>query len=668
MNSSIIRGVLAHARHAPVKHRFKYPVYFYCFDLDELPALDYRLPLFGYNRLRPVSLFEDRYMDEGIAGLRDKLFRYVKGAGCETKIHRVMLITSPSYFNFVFNPVSFYHCLAADGSPVCTVVEVNNTFGERHLYLLSKRDDGKTGFPVSYSAPKAFHVSPFNNMDGSYRFHFSDPAGEMQIQIRLSRQGEDIFTAAIRGERIPLTTKNQLITLLRYPATPWKTVPRILGQALRLFAVKKLPFFDNPPPTSAMTIRRRAPSRLEKFCRKQVEGLLENVSRGELTVTFPNGEKREYGKREDALRADLVITDHRFFPRVILGSDIGFGEGFMEGIWESSNPANLMRILVRNMDTAMDSELPIARLAHAFGRLLDKARHNTLSGSRRNIQRHYDLSNDFFALFLDDSMTYSSAIHKAPDESLETAQMNKLHHLIKKGHISEKDHVLEIGFGWGAFAIEAVRRTGCRVTGLTLSKAQHTFAQERVKQAGLEDRITLLLKDYRKMTGTFTKIVSIEMLEAVGHKYLGSFFRQCDRLLAPDGLVVLQVITVPDQQYNGYKGHEDWIQRHIFPGGHLPSVSALCGAMTSHSRLIVDQLENIGPHYAETLKIWRERFTENASKLPGLGFDEVFRKKWLFYLACSEAQFAERALGNIQLVLTRPLNTQMGLKTSGMGS
>lgn len=659
MNSSIIKGYVEHARLAPVKHRFRYPVYFYCFDLDELPVLDRSLPLFGYNRLRPVSLFDSRYLERGEGSLREKLFRFLKVEGCEAEVRKVMLITSPSYFNRIFNPVSFYYCLATDNNPVCTVVEVNNTFGERHLYLLTKREDGHTGFPVTYTAPKTFHVSPFNNMEGVYRFHVSGLGREVHIRIHLIRQGEVIFKAGLRGESVPLTAKNQLMTLLQYPITPWKTIPRVLGQALRLFAGKRLPAFDKPTPRSPMTIRRKGPTLFERFCQRQVEGLLGRIRQGGLTVTFPDGRQRVYGEKEISLQADLVIDDYRFFPRVVLGSDIGLGESFMEGMWRSDHPTELMRILVRNMDTAGDTELPAARLAHALGHFLDRARHNTLMGSRRNIRRHYDLSNEFFALFLDDSMSYSCAIHNSPEESLEAAQRNKLHHLIEKGRISEKDHVLEIGCGWGGFAVEAVKRTGCRVTGITLSKAQHDHARERVRQAGLEDRITLLLKDYRRMTGTFDRIVSIEMLEAVGHNYLGTFFRQCDRLLAPNGLVVLQVITVPDQQYEWYRNHEDWIQRHIFPGGHLPSLSVLCRAITDHSLLLVDHLENIGPHYAETLRIWRERFAANAGKLEGLGFNKVFRRKWLFYLACCEAQFAERALGNLQLVLTRPKNRTM---------
>jgi cyclopropane-fatty-acyl-phospholipid synthase len=656
VNSFLIKGQVEHARLTPVRHQFRYPVALYCIDLDELPELDRRLPLFGYNRLRPLSIFDSRYLDRGKGSLREKLFRYLETQGCDAQVQRVMLITAPSYFNRVFNPVSFYYCLGAGDAPVCMVVEVNNTFGERHLYLLTNREDGRSGFPCVYTVPKAFHVSPFNDMEGTYRFSFSSLRGGVDIQLRLIREGETVLVVRLWGAGVPLTAKSQLLNLLKYPILRWKTIPRIHGQALRLFVNKGLPYVGKPTPNSPMTIRSKGPTFFERFCRKRVEGLLRGLRHGGLTVTFPDGAQRVYGKKTSPLQADLVIADARFFPRVILGSDIGLGESFMEGMWRSDHPTELIRILVRNMDMAMGSELPVARVVHALGHHLDRARQNTFAGSRRNIRRHYDLSNDFFALFLDDSMTYSGGIHESPGVSLEAAQRTKLRQLISKAGISADDHVLEIGCGWGAFAVEAVRCTGCRVTGITLSEAQYAHALDRVKQAGLEDRITLRLMDYRHMTGTFDKIVSIEMLEAVGHTYLKTFFRQCDRLLAPNGVMVLQVITVPDQQYNSYRTQEDWIQRHIFPGGHLPSLAVLCEMMTKHSDFIVEHLENIGPHYAHTLRLWRERFVANSDKLPALGFDDMFKRKWLFYLASCEAQFAERALSNLQLVLTRPKN------------
>jgi cyclopropane-fatty-acyl-phospholipid synthase len=250
-------------------------------------------------------------------------------------------------------------------------------------------------------------------------------------------------------------------------------------------------------------------------------------------------------------------------------------------------------------------------------------------------------------------MSYSCAIFRSPDETLEAAQRNKKHSIIEKAEIAEDDHVLEIGCGWGGFALEAVKKTGCRITGITVSQAQHDYAQRLVSAEGLEEKISVLLCDYRHVTGKFDKIVSIEMLEAVGHRFLGTFFEACDRLLKEGGRVVLQTITVPDQRYDSYRKGVDWIRKHIFPGGHLPSLKALTAAMTSHSKLNIVGVENIGAHYARTLREWRNRFNENIDTLTDMGFDKTFQRKWVYYLACCEGGFAADALGDLQIVLRR---------------
>lgn len=290
---------------------------------------------------------------------------------------------------------------------------------------------------------------------------------------------------------------------------------------------------------------------------------------------------------------------------------------------------------------------------------LGKNRKNTLSCSAKIIQAHYDLSNEFFQVLLDQTMTYSCGLYLSPEDDLETAQRNKLQSIIRNARIDSNDHVLEIGCGWGSFAMEAAKRTGCRVTGITISKAQCSLARERVRQAGLEDRIAILLKDYREIQGSFDKIVSIEMLEGVGHKYFGAFFQCCDRLLKPNGLLVLQVITYPDQGYKSYRKECGWIPKHIFPGGLLPSLTALCEAMTASSSFIVEDLENIGIHYVRTSRDWRARFLAGIDRVSQLGFDREFQRKWLYYLSLCEAGFATRTQNDLQLVLTRIHNTRL---------
>jgi cyclopropane-fatty-acyl-phospholipid synthase len=366
-----------------------------------------------------------------------------------------------------------------------------------------------------------------------------------------------------------------------------------------------------------------------------------------------------FGPRDDIGQTHMKINDYRFFSRVVLGGDIGLGEAFMFDEWDTDDLPALLGFFFRNRQFFEEGEFKQGLLLRMVEKLRYLSRANSLVGSRRNIRQHYDLSNAFFQTFLDPSMAYSSAIFKHSGEPLAVAQQNKYGTLIDKLRLSSGDHLLEIGCGWGGFAIEAVRRTGCRITGITISKDQYTLARERVRQAGLQDRIRIQFRDYRKMGGRYDKIVSIEMLEAVGHAYYGTFFRQLDRLLAPHGIAVIQTITIPDQRYDLYRKTHDWIQKHIFPGGLLPSLTIITQTMTRHSSLMIDDVENIGNHYATTLARWHRRFIANLDRVAQLGFDREFQRKWAYYLGSCEAGFRERALGNLQLVLTREGNHRL---------
>jgi len=286
-------------------------------------------------------------------------------------------------------------------------------------------------------------------------------------------------------------------------------------------------------------------------------------------------------------------------------------------------------------------------------------RKNSISKSRKNISRHYDLGNDFFQLFLDPTMTYSCAFFTSKDETLEDAQKNKYQKIIAKADINPKDHVLEIGCGWGGFAIEAAKTAGCRITAVTLSEEQYRFAKESVSKHGLGDKIEVRLQDYREIKGQYDKIVCIEMLEAVGHKYLGNFFGICDRLLKKNGIIVIQTITTPDQEYQKKYRKSDWIKKHVFPGGQVPSLTTIYNAMTHSSSLVVESAENIGDHYALTLNKWRQAFNENQEQLRKMNFDIEFIRQWDYYLALCEAAFSKSALGDLQLVLTRQVNDRL---------
>jgi len=403
-----------------------------------------------------------------------------------------------------------------------------------------------------------------------------------------------------------------------------------------------------------MTIHSNSPTILQKFCMTVVLHLLSKISIGQITLVLPDGRAKHFGDRSSPWSAEIKISDYRFFSDFILKGDVGLGESFMAGVWDTTDITLLFRVFIKNRRLLRDGNPAAAWLLRQKNRLLQFAHKNTMIGSRKNIRYHYDLNNEFFQKFLDPSMVYSCGIYHSEYDSCADAQKNKIISIINKARLKATDHVLEIGCGWCGFAMEAVRQTRCRITGITVSEAQRQFAVDRVKQEGLENNIDILLKDYREISGIYDKIVSIEMLEAVGHLYFGTFFQVCDRLLKPGGLLVIQVITIIDQHYDEYRREADWIQKHIFPGGLLPSVTVLCKAATKYSSFVMENLEDIGLHYAVTLRDWREKYLRDIDSVSAMGFDRSFLRKWEYYLAICEAGFAERALGDIQVVFRKP--------------
>lgn len=658
MNSRIYIGDVMHARLAPVEHRFVYPLYWYVFDLDELPQLDREVRGFGYNRMNLVSIRDADYL-RGAGSIREKLMAVLRERGCDDGVARVELVTMARCFNYIFIPVSFYYGYRADGSLRCAVAEVNNTFRERHLYVLDRPKGDAPQFLVRYEHPKAFHVSPFNDLRGGYEFSLSALGDEMNVRVDLVRDGGTVIQTALRGKAIPLTTENLRRTVWRRPLTAALNIPRIVWEAGKLYFGKKLEVHAKPPPSSPMTFE-ADPTLRERAAVRAVTAFFSRIRRGVLTVVMPDGSRRRFGGAEPGREVEMRAPTYRFFWRMLRDGDVGFGECYVERDMDCDDVTELLALFVDNAEFMDDRNIRFSWVGRFFNRIRHELRRNTLLGSRKNIEAHYDLGNEFYKTFLDESMMYSSALYLRDDETLEQAQKNKLQALIRKARLGPQDHVLEIGCGWGGFAIEAVRTTGCRVTGITLSREQLALGRERVAAAGLQDRIQLEICDYRKVEGSFTKIVSIEMLEAVGHEYLGAFFRACDRVLAPDGLVALQVITIPDQRYDAYRRSTDWIQKHVFPGGVTPSLTALSAAMTRHSRFMVESLENIGPDYARTLREWRLRFEAHREELLKMGYDETFQRKWRYYLSYCEAGFAGRYINDLHLVLTRQGNRALG--------
>jgi cyclopropane-fatty-acyl-phospholipid synthase len=665
MNSRIYTGHLLHVRKEPVSHSFTYPLYFYAFDLDELEDLDRDVAIFGHNRARPVAVHDADYLTNGPGTIREKLNACLRREGFDETTGPVVLVTAARYFNYVFNPVSFYYCYNRTGDLEYVVAEVNNTYKERHLYIL--RDDltPETGFRKRYNAAKAFHVSPFNDMTGEYEFHFSDIGAQIDIRLDMIRRGRPVFHARMWGESHPLTSRNISRTLLRYPVTAALTMPRIVWQASRLRWQRKLEFRVKPGPSSRSTIRIAPPGRRDRWARRQVFTMLDRINRGSLAIVLPDGSTRRFGNPSTGTDATLRVNDHRLFRRIVWGGDNAFGDAYVDNDWDCDNPVDVLRLFADNIQIVEGRNQffsTVTRFLDHCGHLLRK---NTRSGSRKNIFDHYDIGNDFFRVFLDPTMTYSCALFEQTSDDLENAQRNKLWSLIRKAEIKASDHVVEIGCGWGSFAIEAAKRTGCRVTAVTISEAQKALAETRVREAGLEDQITVCLCDYRDITGCFDKLVSIEMLEAVGHEYHGRFFEVCDRLLKPDGIAALQVITTADHRYDPYRRRADWIQKRIFPGGMVPSLGTLVHAINRHSTLLFDSVVNIGPHYARTLFEWRSRLQNSEAEVKSMGFDDRFVRTWKYYFSYCEAGFAAGLLGDHQIVLKRTEGRRLPAGASG---
>jgi len=420
---------------------------------------------------------------------------------------------------------------------------------------------------------------------------------------------------------------------------------------------------ETAPPAVAPDIVRAA-SPAERRAQHAITSMLEQFVVGRVEVVLPDGRRRVFGDRTSPLRARIHVHDWRFFTRLLHGATVGVGESYLQGEWSSDDLVSLVRIVIANR-RALRRITPAALANIASDKLIHALRANRLGRSKRNIAAHYDLSNELYALFLDDTMTYSAAYFTSPSDTLEQAQEAKYRRLADKARIGPGDHVLEIGCGWGGFAIYAASTYGCRVTGITLSEQQAALARQRVSEAGLDALVSIELTDYREVTGSFDRIVSIEMLEAVGHRYLDTFFATIDRLLAPDGLAAVQVITIPEQRYENYKRRPDFIQRYIFPGGHLPSLEAMSGSMGRSGDLYVEEVDNIGVHYAETLRRWRERFLSNVDQVHLLGFDDRFVRMWEFYLAYCEGAFLARYISDLQVVLTRPMNGTLGTHPYG---
>jgi len=641
MKSKIAIGHVTHHRLKPVKHFFKYPAYFYVFDLEELLVLNQKFSFFGYNQKKLVSLWDKDYLKEGKESLKEKVLQALKTRGIHYAPARIELVTTARFLGYVFNPVSFFYCYDDNQNLIAVIAQVNNTFHESHIYVL------EGGQAV---AQKEFYVSPFFKVGGSYQFKFSKLNEKADIHIILLQDSEMVITTQLTGTLQPLSKLKWLTILGRYPLLVFLTLPRISWHAFLLHFKKKLPVISKPGPLSVNTLRKAPPKFYEKMAQALIERFAKNLPYGQLVIDLPNGQSLMLGKTDPKI--NIQVNGYRAFWHTLLHTDIGFAESYMRGDIEIPDLTGALKNLARSAQHLRSHRNFISKWGAKINRRLHRNRKNHLGKATENIQEHYDLGNEFFNLFLDETLMYSSAIFKSPEQNLHAAQLNKINTLLNKLELKSEHHLLEIGSGWGAVALAAAQEYGCRVTTITLSQKQKEYVQQLVREKRLEHLVDVRLIDYRRLEGQFDRIVSVEMLEAVGHEYLGTYFQTCQKLLKKSGKLVLQVITIDHDRYFEYLNRCDFIQKHIFPGGHLPSLEILEKVITKNSRLKIVDKQSIGLDYAKTLALWREKFILEKEKILTMGFDEMFYRKWLYYFSYCEAGFETKMIDDYQLVLT----------------
>ncbi|GBF40382.1 SAM-dependent methyltransferase [Leptospira johnsonii] len=407
-------------------------------------------------------------------------------------------------------------------------------------------------------------------------------------------------------------------------------------------------------------------SRTLSFYERIFFSALSGMQRGSLRILFPDGGQRYLGNPNSSdapefHHAILQVKDRKFFKKLVLYGDLGLAESYMDGDWDTDDIRAIICWFLLNLESTpsvsgSNKNFIHLTLMNLGNRLLHLFRNNSIRGSKKNISEHYDLGNDFYKKFLDPTMTYSCAYFVDPGKSLEEAQLAKIENLCKKLKLKTSDHLLEIGTGWGAFSTYAAKKYGCKVTSYTISEEQYKFAKEKITSLGLEDKIEVRLEDYRKVQGTYDKIVTVEMLEAVGHEYFEDFFAMCNRVLKKDGLMAHQIITCPDSRYESFRKGVDFIQKHIFPGSLLPSIARINEAINKTGDMFLHELEDIGKYYDKTLMSWQKGFEENLSSIRNMGYDESFLRKWRYYFSYCAAAFHMRNISVVQVVYTRPNN------------
>jgi cyclopropane-fatty-acyl-phospholipid synthase len=646
--SYVYSGRVMHARLTEPTNNFVYPYYYFALDLDCLQERATKTKLFAYNQFSLFSVYDRDYLDRSDSPIKQKLLSYLEKNGINNA-QKIILLTCPRVLGYVFNPVSFYYCYDSQGQLLCHVAEVNNTFDERHLYLLQD-PTFENGFDI-YRRPKDFHVSPFYPVLGDYEFRFSGLKSNLAISIDVSHNQKTIFTSVVKAQQAKWSDAELLRTALSYPLTISLTLPRILWQAFRLKYKKHIPVFRKPFPSSEHTILQRRPRFWEKYARSKVLGLLNKINIGTLVLHEKNSASFEYGPKSAVSQIWDVKHDRAYWLVATRGA-LGFGEGYTSGYWTTPDLTSLLKFLFKS-NLREQAPTWLVKLSQTWEWIKHRSHANRISQTKTNISAHYDLGNEFFKLFLDPTLTYSSAIFKNQNESLEVAQYNKLDRIASQANIKSGDYVLEIGSGWGSMALHLATKYKVKVRTVTLSVNQAEYVRKQVAEAGLSDQIEVVVDDYRNITGTYDAIVSIEMIEAVGKEYLPVYFQACERMLKIGGRFVFQVITMEDNDYELYCARADWIQKYIFPGAHLPSIAELDRVVSGNTKLECADRFAFGKDYARTIRLWDQKLLERSAEILALGFDQDFLRMWHYYFCYCEAGFDLGHIDDYQITLIK---------------
>ena len=635
--------IIGHTEHNRVNtNKFKYPLYMLEVDTSQLKQLNAKT-LIGYNQTNLLSIHDSDFLYDNNKSIDEKIRPILKEYKRHQSIEKTILITIPRFIKKTFRPVNFFLSYDKHNELIGMIAEVTNTYKESYFYKVEKNEQSKR-----IIIDKEFHVSPFFEEKGSYEFNIIDNHNTFEVHMNYEIDGKKIFYANFVGKKYELTKKMIAKITIQYPLTCLLVYPRILYQAAILKFKKKLNHFSKPNLPKNNVLRHQPVTMFQNIVLKKLRNNGKKIKFGQCNITFPNIEPIHLGNKKNGIQANINVQSMSFLKSVQTSGEIGLGESYMKGEWTSNKPANVIAFMIENKKQ-LDKSFNGVFYKTISNIIKHRKKHNSKKNSKKNIQEHYDLGNDFYKLFLDNTMIYSSGLFKNKKDTLEDSQKQKVDTLISKLNIKENDHVLEIGSGWGYTALTLAQQYKCKVTTITLSHEQKKYTEELIKKNNCDHLITVKIEDYRTVKGEFDAIISIEMIEAVGHKYLSNYFEVCNNRLKKNGVLAIQAITYPDKYYKHYNNGTDFIRKHIFPGGHLPSLEIIKKIINKHTQLDEFNKLNIAQSYATTLTHWRDSLLSKKDQLYKMGFSDAFINKWDYYFAYCEAAFSTDYLGCYQL-------------------